>query len=207
MGTGGSRNGAGRLGWKRKAEVSLFLDVRHIARKGLLKPGTSFSWSWTSNRGEKVGSISVRVADDAERVILSYQWTPYGSDPQSVECSLWIDRTACTYGGTRPWFLCPQCGRRGAVMYFSGRSGHYACRHCARIAYYSQSEDLISRLWRKQHKIEKRLAGGAGEWNHWQKPKGMHWKTFARLRSVIMDCEHKRNAELAAAISRMGWIF
>ena len=70
MGTGGMRAGAGRPGWKRKAEQSLAFDVRQVARKGMLRPG-AFAWHWTSNYGEKVGGVGVRVVDDAQRMILT----------------------------------------------------------------------------------------------------------------------------------------
>jgi hypothetical protein len=197
MGKGGSRYGAGRPGWKRKAEASLALDIRQLARKGRLTPGSWFSWSWTyTNTGENAGSAGVRVTDNPERVILSYQWTPYGGDPQSVECALQIDRTVCNYGGSRPWFLCPACWRRCAVVYF-GR-GRYACRHCNHVAYYSQSEDLMGRAWRKQHKLEAKLNDG------WHRPKGMHWKTYERLRDGIIECEWQKDCALVVAMARMG---
>ena len=207
MGAGGMRNGAGRPGWKRKAEQSMAFDLRQIAKKGLLRPG-AFSWHWTSNYGEKVGSVGVRVADDAKRVTLTYQWTPYNSEPRHVECSLWIERARCNYGGTRPWFLCPSCGRRCAVVYFGAPGGRYACRQCVRVAYLSQSEDEIGRLWRKQRKIECKLTGGAGEWNGWQKPKGMHQQTFDRLRSRIWEFEMRKDElfaiHLAPMLQRLG---
>lgn len=195
MGKGGSRYGAGRPGWKRKAEASQAFDIRQIARKGYLKPGW-FSWSWSRN-GEPAGSAGVQVTDNAERVILSYQWTPYGGDPQSVECSLWVDRTPCNYGGSRPWFRCPTCGRRCAVVYF-GR-GRYACRRCNHVAYYSQSEDLMGRAWRKQRKIEAKLIDG------WHKPKGMHWKTCERLQDKINECERQKDYALMVAMAGLGF--
>lgn len=197
MAKGGSRYGAGRPGWKRKAEASLALDIRHIARKGLFRPG-AFSWTWTNTHtGEHTNSVGVRVPDDKSRVILNYQWTPYGGDAQSVECSLWIDQTACNYGGSRPWFLCPVCWRRCSVVYF-GR-GRYACRHCNQVAYYSQSEDLMGRAWRQQRKIEARLIDG------WRKPKGMHWKTCNRLQDKINECEQQKDYALMAVMARMGF--
>ena len=106
--------------------------------------------------GEQVGSVSVRVADDAERVILTYQWTPYNGEPRHVDCTLRIERTPCNYGGARPWILCPSCGRRCAVVYFGAPGGRYACRHCARVGYLSQCEDEMGRLWLKQRKVEER---------------------------------------------------
>ena len=205
MGTGGMRIGAGRPGWKRKAEQSMAFDVRQIARKGLLKPG-AFSWHWTSNYGERVGSVGVRVTD--ERVILSYQWTPPNSESRDVECVIWVERTPCNYGGTRPWFRCPSCGRRCAVVYFGAPGGRYACRRCLRVAYLSQCEDEMGRLWRRQRKIEGRLAGVADEWDGRQRPKGMHQKTFDRLRRQIWELEVQRDEvfdiQATALLRRLG---
>ncbi len=201
MGTGGMRYGAGRPGWKRKAEQSLAFDVRQIAKKGLLRPG-AFSWHWSNNYGEKIGSVGVRVAGDPERVILAYQWTPYNGEPRHVECSLWIARSPCNYGGSRPWFLCPSCGRRCAVVYYGAPGGRYACRCCVRVAYLSQCDDEMGRLWRKQRKLERNLAGGADEWNGWQKPKGMHRLTFDRLRTQIWELEMRRDELLAVQAAR-----
>lgn len=207
MGTGGMRFGAGRPGWKRKAEQSMAFDVRQIARKGLLKPGV-FSWHWTSNYGERVGSVGVRVADDGRRVTLAYQWTPYNSEPRSVHCTLWIERTRCNYGGSRPWFLCPSCGRRCAVVYFGAPGGCYACRSCLRVAYLSQSEDEMGRLWRRQRKIERKLAGGPEQWGGWQKPKGMHQKTYDRLCAQLWGFEKRKDevfsVQAASLLRRLG---
>lgn len=185
------RWGAGRPGWKRKAEQSMAFDVRQIAKRGLLKPG-AFSWHWSSN-GENVGSVGVRVTGDPERVSLTYQWTPYNSEPRTVECSLWIMRTLCNYGGTRPWFRCPSCERRCAVVYYGAPGGRFACRHCVRVSYFSQCEDEMGRLWRRQRKVERTLTGGAGDWNGWQRPKGMHQRTFDRLRNQIWELEIRRD--------------
>lgn len=196
MGAGGMRYGAGRPGWKRKAEQSLALDVRQIARKGLLRTG-AFSWHWSNNYGEKVGSVGVRVARDPERVTLTYQWTPHNGEPRHVECSLRIARSLCNYGGSRPWFLCPSCGRRCAVVYYGAPGGRYACRHCVRVSYLSQCEDETGRLWRRQRKLERKLAGGADEWNGWRKPKGMHQQTFDKLRRQIWELEFRRDELLA----------
>lgn len=195
MAKGGSRFGAGRPGWKRKAEVSLALDVRQLARKGRLKPGC-FSWSWTyTHTGESAGSVNVRVTGSPEQVILSYQWTPSGGEPRTMECALPIERTNCNYGGTRPWFLCPKCQRRCAVVYFGG--GSYACRRCNQIAYYSQSEDLMDRAFRKKRKLEARLVDG------WGKPKGMHWRTYERLRFQLKVNEYRLSMCFA---SRLGML-
>lgn len=201
MAKGGSRYGAGRPAWKRKAEQSTALDVRLIARKGLLKVGSSFSWNWTTNYGDKAGSVNIKVQDYPERMIVSYQWTPYGDEPREVQNTFTIDRTTCHFGNTRPWLICPQCGTRCAVVYFGARGGRYACRQCVGITYHSQCEDLMGRAWRKQHKLEKHLIDG------WSKPKGMHWKTCDRLREGINECEQQKDIALIISARRWGFEF
>ena len=82
MGTGGSRFGAGRPGWRRKCERLLRLDVRVLARRRLLAPEMYFSWAWS--RGEDpAGNISIQTG--ADNVRLGYTWTPYGSDPLQLD--------------------------------------------------------------------------------------------------------------------------
>ena len=75
------------------------------------------------------------------------------------------------------------------------RAGRFACRHCQRIAYASQSGDLCDRTWRKQAKVEAKLGP------NWQRPKGMHDTTRERLLSIIWDCEERRDAALAGFLT------
>src|ERR1700726_2086714 len=145
MGTGGSRYGAGRPGWRRKCEHLLMLDVRRLARRGQLQPGAYGSWKWSCD-DEPRGEIAIRGADDHIRLI--YTWTPRGCDPQPFDYPVWIDRTPCRYGGSRPWFRCPRCQWRRAVIYGIASDGRFGCRRCMRLGYASEAEDTIGRLWR-----------------------------------------------------------
>ena len=100
-------------------------------------------------------------------------------------------------GGSRKWFLCPECDRRVDVLY--GRNVLFLCRHCYRLPYASQGEDYLSRMSRKFDKISGKLE--ADEYtvidDLW-KPKGMHWKTFYRLKMAEIDAdERSANAFLA----------
>jgi hypothetical protein len=190
MGKGGSRYGAGRPGWRLKAEHSLPLDIRTMQRAGGLQDGASGSWRWTNTyTGESAGSISYAV--QASGVELRYS---VGGDPRRQ--SIIIERTRCHFGGARPWFICPVRGERVAVLYM--RAGRFACRHCQRIAYASQSDDLMSRAWRKQRKIENRLGPDC------ERPPGMHAATYDRLLSRINDCETVKDYALVLALGRMG---
>lgn len=141
---------------------------------------------------KRTGTISYRSEDGA--VVLSYLVDGEGRT-QRVP----ILRTLCHYGNTRPWFACPHCWARVAVIYF--RRGGFYCGKCDRVAYYSQREDAIGRAWRVQQKAEAKLGEG------WARPKGMHHKTRERLLEAIFRCEELRDEALALFIaSHSGWL-
>ena len=154
--------------------------------------GCAFTWSW--HRGdEPSGSISVRV-HGADSLSLQYM---VGSEGERRDGSqtIRLTQTACNYGNSRPWFACPVCQRRAGVLYM--RAGRFACRHCQRVSYSSQSCDLMDRMWRKQSKIEARLG------KHWQRPKGMRFKTYDRLVQVLLTCEERREQAFAHYAARL----
>ncbi len=158
------------------------LDVRRLQRDGLLSPGQAFVWSWHRN-DKRMASISIRT--EANRVTLDYRHQSRGGPWQSMNYPVWLSWTDCTYGGQRAWFLCPanSCGRRVALLYI-GSSGIFACRHCYRLAYDSQRETADDRALRRANTIRRRLGWEPGilNGNGW-KPKGMHWRTFERLKA------------------------
>lgn len=193
MGKGGMRCGAGRPGYKVKAEHLCRVDVREWARRGYLRGACAFSWSWHRG-GEPAGSIGVRV-HGPDALTLAYTAT-VGDVRRDVAETLTMVNTPCAFGGARPWFKCPCCARRVAMLYLRG--GRFACRQCKRVAYSSQSDDALDRLWRKQHKIEKRLAP------NWQRPKGMRQQTYARLVTQMLSLEERR--ELAFAAYAANWL-
>ncbi len=157
------------------------IDVRRWKRDGLLAPNQSFS-SWWSRDGETVASIQVRTEPD--RVILTYRHQNRDEDNWKDEIyPIYLAWTPCTYGGRRALFICPAsgCGRRVAIL-FGG--GIFACRHCYRLAYPSQRETGYDRALRRANKIRERLGWEPGILNPegWEKPKGMHRRTFRRLK-------------------------
>ena len=187
MGTGGSRCGAGRPAMHVKAEHCRSIDVRRWQREGILHAGRAGTWQWSDpDTGERRAAIGYR--SDGSCVTLDYT---IDGDPRKQ--TVWLTRTGCNYGGTRQWFTCPIRGERVAVLFL--RAGRFACRHCQRIAYASQSGDLLSRMWRKQANAEAKLGP------NWTRPKGMHDATRARLLSVIWDCVERRDAALAGHLA------
>jgi len=190
MRRGGYRYGAGRPGWKVKAEQSLPLDVRQMHRAGVLWVGYRGAWKWADSYTEEVVA---RIGFAAERDGLALSYT---LDGEPREQFVPLTHTRCHYGGIRPWFTCPVGGERAAVLYMN--AGRFACRHCNRVAYLSQSDDLAGRAWRKQTKLERRL----GE--DWERPKGMHRSTYDRLLAKLWECEMVRDGVLFGRLERMG---
>ena len=86
------------------------------------------------------------------------------------------------FGGTQPYFVCPEhvCGRRAAILYLSNR--RIACRTCSRLSYESQHESkhirTLGRAERLRQKIEARplLLSPMPD-----RPKGMHHSTYDQI--------------------------
>lgn len=172
--------GRGRPGWRPVGEEMLRLDVRKLHREGWLRPGLSFSLNWSMG-GNPIGSISILTNTDSIRLM-------YGTKAgEQVDELVDLDRTPCNYGGTRTWFLCPRCGRRVGVL-FGGR--RFWCRHCHGIAYAVENEDKLSRALRRSNKLRERVQARAGTaYPVIFKPKGMHQRTFDRIRWQIQEIE------------------
>ena len=177
--------GSGRQGGKRCTNEMLALDVRSINRAGRLTPGSWFTWQWTCS-GEITSSIQLRV--EADKVVLDYRnRSGHGGEWEEMRYAVALDWTHCGFGGRRVWWRCPAvgCGRRVAVLH-GGRV--FACRQCNRLAYRSQREADDDRATRRADKLRDRLGWEPGILNgDGGKPKGMHWRTYWRLRA-----EHNR---------------
>jgi len=166
---------------KPETNDSMPLDIRKIARTGLLIPGSSFGWQWTVN-DRPVASIRIRV--DWESLVLSYRMKSTG---EVVEQRVQTQTTPCNLGGQRHWFACPRCSNRVALVYAPGR--YFACRQCCGLGYATQKESAGDRAATRADKLRKRLGWEAGILNGpGVKPKGMHWKILLRLITTTMHC-------------------
>ena len=197
MGSGGARDGAGRRAHKVKAGGLLFIDVRQFARLGYLAKDSAFAWVWR-RQGQVTASIHIYAQGKApmEHFIRLVYTTR--SDGIELDYNDRVDLayTACNFGKVRPWFVCPHCYQRKAKLYM--RRGYFACRHCHKVAYNSQSQDAIDRTWAVQYKIEARI----GE-KH-KRPKGMHHKTFEALRAKLYQCMWLRDMAIDARMAQLG---
>jgi len=173
--------GSGRSGWRRKVESQHGVDIQWMKRKGWLYNGCTGLLSW-SCRGEKTGSINYRVSSDT--ITLIYKHREHDGEWEPVESEVRLEHTPCNYGGKRVWMRCPNCWRRCAKVYLTGKRP--ACRKCYNLAYYSEAETRLDRAMRKARKSQEALGYDDGCLDEWIfKPKGMHWKTYERhLKSI-----------------------
>ena len=130
----------------------------------------------------QVSSIHVKdlSAADRQHGSLRFRYTMAG---KPVQHTVYLEQTDCHYGGVRYWFSCEYCQRRVGILYLSGCQ--CACRHCFKLAYKSERETTHDRLFRKADKIRRRLGWQPGiAFPDGAKPKGMHWKTFYRMKAA-----------------------
>jgi hypothetical protein len=171
----------------RETDPLLKLDIRIVRKMGALQPGAYATHAWTS-RGEPSGTITTIMHRDRPCLTLDYRirsrdetdWTPIRED-------VWIDETACHYGGTRPWFLCPGCNERRGVLF--SVDGRFRCRQCHRLAYSSTREDPHERSIRRCQELQRKLGGGGYGvpiWTVPPKPDGMSWRKYLRLRAQFI---------------------
>lgn len=182
--------GSGRTGGKAKADSCCSLDVNRLQRGGCLVEGWSGNWQW-SRGGQPAGSIVIQT--HGGHLVLSYR-SRSGGEWEDVKETVRLVPIPCRYGGTRMYFECPgvvggsACARRVAKLYASG--GYFLCRHCYRLAYYSQSEDRWDRLMRRANKIRARLGGAPGTATPFPaRPKGMWHRTYERLRRRGLEAQ------------------
>ena len=95
---------------------------------------------------------------------------------EEVEQTIYFDETACNYGGTRKWFLCPNCRKRVAVL--AGLGKYFYCRKCYPLPYRSTLETKRDRLFTKKHELGAEIFEDYKNGDGWRKKKGMHRKTF-----------------------------
>jgi len=191
-------------GGRQTCEGCKSLDVRRLHRDDLLRASLKYSWSWSRN-GEPSGDIRIETESDA--LILIFRVRQYGAEWKDIRQRVPIDWTSCRFGGRRPWFICAvykngrYCGRRAVKFY--GAGDLFACRSCCDLAYASQQQSPRDRGVSQAQKIKERLGGSASLFGGFpDKPRGMHWRTYERLRTRAEAAEEFSTALLMQYLLR-----
>lgn len=192
-----------RIGAKKLVENCIFLDIYSWKSKGFFYPGNSFLQKWTLGISDK-SSIIVYV-ESANKIWLKYVVRSCGEAVgKEIRYPIWLDRTPCHRGGERLWSRCPTygCGRRVARLYLCRQD--YVCRHCGNLAYSSQNEDAGCRAVRRVQKIRKRLGGTSNLTEPFpEKPKGMHWRTYERMRAQAGHAQEQVCVSISEMIQKL----
>ncbi len=165
---------------KATTEGCLQIDIRQLARGGFLEHGAEHCYS------DRKSKYEIRLVSEQNRMRFQHGIALLAGFRRLGQDIVTIDRTTCHFGGVRPWFLCPGCRKRIAVLYgrrierdgskLPIRTRSLKCRKCHDLSYESQHEEWDQRMRRRANKTWARIGGRCGN-----KPKRMHWRTYNRL--------------------------
>jgi len=172
---GGRGSGRRHQGGSATTEDMSSVDIRWLHRTQDISDPIRRTISW-SRCGVKHTTASIEKT--AQGLLFKYSCKQYGCEPVQVErlvTLLWSDTQ---FGGRRPWFCCPRCKRRTAIVYISRT---VACRKCLGLGYQSQNECASDRAIRRIDFLRDKLKWEPGFLNgsEWR-PTGMHRKTYER---------------------------
>ena len=185
----GLRNGFQSVG---RSTTNSFrrLEVHRLKEENVLRPGCSFTWERTDG-GNDNSSIHVTIHED--RLELEYLVTFKDGKSEKITDTVFLEWTACNYGGHRPWFECPSCGRRVGILYL--RRLRFKCRECHDLTYQSSQEsgNALNQSTARVKRIKRKMGAKGQDASPLAstplKPKGMHQKTYERLYNELAVAE------------------
>ena len=207
---GGYGSGRPAPGFFRKQDTDPLpaLDVRALKRRGWFAPSPKkrrihpFVWF----RGQAPIAFAVLLMLGGRNrpphtVRLRYGGVADNGEPEVNTDEVTIEYTPCHYGGVRPWFRCPGCGQRRAILWLAG--GWFRCMQCHGLVYSSTREGVLDRACRRAHRARAKLCAGYGPVAVCPpKPKGMHWTTYLRMCNPIIHARELFSAEIDALEDR-----
>jgi hypothetical protein len=163
------------------------IDIAWLRRRGTCYVGYFGSLRWTRH-GQETGSIGYTV--EREGLRLRYRTIPrLGGMPRDVNELVPIVTTPTNFGGVQHWFLCLSCRRRCRIIYGGSL---FRCRRCCGARYESQYRHpaltICDRRWAIRRRLEERGSSSALGFGLDDglplRPKGMHWRTYRRLKQL-----------------------
>ena len=187
--------GSGR--WTRyasKTDDFSKIDLSELRRWGSLEPGRTGTLTW-SIAGEVHSKVGYHAHQDGFRLV--YRHKRAGADEwTTIDEFIPYTYTGQNLGGQRRWFKCPGCGGRARVLYGGER---YRCRKCYGLVYDCQYSPWPDGIVNRAQRIRMQLGGEPGLAEPFPpKPKGMHWKTYERLREADWDVAVRLDRLLAS---------
>ena len=198
-------------GWRPHLEDALCLDVRQMARRTPLTPGTTTQgrWYWTTN-GHEVASVSftATLTDTAGMLVLDYSHADRATgERQPVTCRITLETIANPYGGRRWFARCPATGRRAVKLYKWPGIALFCHREAVRpkptyaIQRLSGTDRINAQRWALRRKLGDTTSDLMGEPD---KPKWTRWRTFERYADRDAELADRDAVCLARVLRRLG---
>lgn len=195
LGSGGHNDKGRRL-----VEQCQWLDASDLKRRGLYHADNASNLFW--NGSGSVSPISVHMLGGENAITLSYVWRRDEGPWHKHEERIAVRHHARHFGGSETYFVCPKCSRTAKRLYLGG--SRFLCRVCHNLVNASTQERPAERAARRSRKLQRRLGAGPSTVGaNGSKPKGMHWKTFARLTAQIHAAETVVNDDMLALLERV----
>jgi len=196
-----------RDGTRVPVEACLVIDVNRLLQKGALRSGacTTINWSSVDEWGKMVHDASIGAEATSRGIALRYTTTDHDGNRTDHDYTVLVAWTRGHFGGKRPYFICRgvvngvTCMRRVAKLYKPPAGQYFLCRHCHDLTYYScnESGDVHFSARRRAKRAARKLGlSDPADVYAMNRPKGMHNRTFQRLRQNVID-----------AIEREHWAF
>lgn len=148
----------------------LRLDVRDFAKQGILKSRYCRRVELSSQSTKNIGAICAFYKNG--RIFIEAKDMRSNAEQDILTCDIGLQYTDVNFGGQRPWWTCPYCGRRCAILYL-GYGQQWLCRECLRLPYSSQGFTTIESLSARVERAQQHL-GPDG-----QRKKGQHQRTYS----------------------------
>ena len=131
--------------------------------------------------GKPPSSSAIKALRDVRQ---EYRHGLFGKRAESCR-GVRLTWTPCNFSGVRPWFVCPDCGYRVALLFAN------ACRRCRGIKYESQYAPPLHAHRDRAAKIRERLGQYNGKLFEFvpHRPKRMRGSTYARLLAELEAVE------------------
>ncbi len=179
-----------------KATVDSFpsLSISQIMKRGLFEPGTIFTNTYSIGT-KQLGHAMIIVC---QKEIFISSHIKNSKHTQVVK----INRTPCTFGGSRPWFLCPVCKKQRVFIYYKDR--RWACRVCSNLCYRVQQLNARKRHRYMVEQIQsKKLGGTASGGLALKRPFRMRVDTYIKILNELSWHQRQSFKHLAAWFQRL----
>ncbi len=195
-------------------EAGFALDINALLRNRHLRPGQwvqgTLRWTEVSTARE-VASLGyeANLLDPAAAWLrLSYS-IGEGEARRCFDYKIGLTVTRPPRRGLRWWLACPVSGHRCAKLHRPRGGDLFAARQAWRLGYASQRVAPLERRRQtaegRASRLRRRLGGTASRPPYYEdvppRPKGMHRKTYRRLRREVVEAEREAERWLWAGMA------